>query len=177
MASSKVYRISYDKKRIEPLLGLAVSSANPFYYISFFLLVLVIVLAYRFRDGYGGVAVVLFGIPVYIAVGIYASNVLMEYSRRQIPKTGRMFSISRKKVVFHQPTYNPSRVNEVVLKRSEIKRIDLTFISKKKIADMEFQMRDGRTVIFMAEMLDRKAPNLLNILQELDYPLSSSKSE
>ena len=171
MASSKVYRIPYDKEKVEPHLGIATSQANLGYYIAIFLLFFIIILAIHFRLNITAVIIILIGIPVYAAVVLYALDILKEYSRRLIPEAGRTFFISRNKVVFHQPSYNPSKVQKVVLKRTEIEVIGLTFRSRKKVADMEYQLRDGRKMIFMAEMLDLGGHNLPLILKELGYPV------
>jgi uncharacterized membrane protein YecN with MAPEG domain len=175
MASSKVYRIPYDKETVQPLLGIATSQANPVYYIAIFLLLFIIILALHFRVSITTIVIILVGIPVYAAVVLYALDILKECSRRHIPEAGRTFFISRNKVVFHQPSYNPNKVQKVVLKRTEIKVIGLTFRSRKKVADMEFHLRDGTKMIFMAEMLDLGGHNLPLILKELGYPVEMGR--
>jgi hypothetical protein len=173
MAEPKVYKIPYDKERVQPLVKVAVSQASPLAYISLFLLVLVILFAYRFRDSIYDIGVVLIGIPVYVMVAIYMSNICKEYSRRKILELDHKFSISKDKVVIYEPTYNPSKVRKVVLKRADIRGIDLTFVSKKKakIVEMNFRLKNGKEIYFLAELLDPGQLNLLQILNELDYPV------
>ena len=173
MASPKVYRIHYDNEKVQPLVKVAVSQASPLAYISIFLLVLVILLAYRFRDSIYDLVIILVGIPVYAMVAIYVSNICKEYSRRKIVELGHHFSISKDRVVLYEPTYDPGKVRKVVIRRSDIRGIDLTFVSKKKakIAEMNFRLKDGKEIYFLAELLDPGQLNLLQILTELDYPV------
>jgi len=170
MAIKKVYRIPYDKARIAPLLRVAALQANPGYYLAIFLMLFVFIIALHFRASLTTLILVLVGIPFDAIVVLFVLNILKEYSRRHIPEAGRQFVITKDRVKFHQPTYDPNKVQKVVVRRSEIKVIALTFFSKKKVADMEFRLKDGRKVIFMAEMLDIGGHNLPLILKELGYP-------
>lgn len=170
MASSKVYRIPYDPKHIEPMLKEATSQAHPVFYISILLMIFILIMAVHFRGNITSIALLLVGIPVYAAVGLYVANIMREYSRRKIPGDDREFIISRDKVIFHQPTYNPGRVRKVVISRSHIRKIEFSLLGKRKVSDIEFQLKDGSREVFLAEMLDQRKGNLLQILDELEYP-------
>ena len=166
----KDHEFPYDKECLRHKLRALFFSANPLTYFCVFGMFLLIAVLYRIPLLWQKLVVAVLLLLDLIVVGRFVSGLFKEYSRRKITKKGRTFKISSERIQLHEPTYNPWKVVERIIKPSELDALGLFFASKKKVGTLVFYFKDGSELEFEADQLDLGTYNLEVVLKELGYP-------